>query len=122
MADLTVIVPVLPPTVNHMYALNRDGSKRLTDEAQSFRAYVVAEARSTARLTGWRLPAGALEFEIKLTYGTKHRTDIDNRVKAALDAIAIAFDFDDTRIERIVIERAGIDPKRPLTEMIVRQR
>jgi len=116
---LTVIVPMLPPTVNHMYAPNRDGSKRLTDEARAFREAVLLEARSTANLTGWRVPDGRLKVAIKLTFGSKARTDIDNRAKAAIDAVALALGFDDARIDRVVIERIGVDPKRPLCELIL---
>jgi Holliday junction resolvase RusA-like endonuclease len=116
---LTIIIPMLPPSANHMHLSNRNGSKRLSDEAVMFRGKVAEQVEETANGTGWRLPDGALEFVVKLTYPSKRRTDIDNRIKAALDAIALALGFDDARIERIVIERAGIDPKRPLCEMIL---
>jgi Holliday junction resolvase RusA-like endonuclease len=119
MQPLTIIVPMLPPSVNHMYLGNRYGGKRLSEEALKFRSKVESEAHATANGTGWKLPSGALEFTVRLTYPTKRRTDIDNRIKAALDAIALALDFDDVRIKRIVIEHAGIDPKRPLCEMIL---
>ena len=34
---LTVTLDMLPPTVNHMYAPNAGGGKRLTDAANTFR-------------------------------------------------------------------------------------
>lgn len=121
-APLTVIVPLLPPTVNHMYKTNGKGGKFLSDEAVTFRAEIALEARQTAQLTGWRLPDGPLQLTLLLTYGSKCKTDIDNRCKSALDALALALGFDDSRIDRIVIERVGVDPKRPLTEMILEGR
>lgn len=114
---LIVIVPILPPTVNHMYRSNGRGGKVLTDQAQAFRKLVACEARTTARLTGWHLPAGALRLELLLTFGDSRRCDVDNRAKAALDALALALGFDDARVDEILIRRVGIDPKRPLCEM-----
>lgn len=119
MRPLIVIVPLLPPSVNHMYAANRDGGKRLTQEALTFRQSVAAEARSTVNLTGWRVPDGRLKLAIKLTFGSYARCDIDNRAKSAIDALALALAFDDARIDRVVIERVGVDPRRPLCELIL---
>lgn len=44
---------------------------------------------------------------------------IDNRAKSAIDALALALGFDDSRVEDIRIRRVGVDPKRPLCEMIL---
>lgn len=118
---LTVIVPVLPPTVNHMYAPNGRGGRILTEQAQAFRALAGYEARATAGLTGWRVPAGPLALTILLTFGDRRRADIDNRAKAALDALALALGFDDARVDEIVIRRVGVDKGRPLCEMILQE-
>jgi Holliday junction resolvase RusA-like endonuclease len=120
-SELCIIVPMLPPTVNHCYRPNGRGGRILTDEAQTFRQVVALEIRDMLMRTGWQLPAGRLEFELKLTYGTRARTDIDNRAKSAIDAVALALGFDDQRIDRVVIERAGYEARRPLCEMIVRE-
>lgn len=120
MSALTVIVPILPPSANHAYRPNGRGGKLLTDEHTAFRLYVMAEARATARLCGWVLPGGRLQLTMRLTFGTQRaRVDIDNRIKTGLDALALALGFDDSRVDRIVIERVGVDPKRPLCEMIL---
>ena len=80
----------------------------------------ITEARETARLTGWQVPSGRLQLTMLLTFGTRAtRVDIDNRIKTGLDALALALGFDDSRVDRIVIERVGVDPKRPLCEMIL---
>ena len=119
MNNLTVIVPMLPPSVNHCYRNNGRGGRILTDEAKTFRELVYYEARSTAQLTGWELPAGALAFTLVLVFGDDRRCDIDNRIKSAIDAVALALGFDDARVRRIVIEHAGVERCRPLCEMIL---
>jgi Holliday junction resolvase RusA-like endonuclease len=102
-----------------MYKSIGNGKKALTDEALTFRQEVYLEARETARLTRWKLPSGALEFHLYITYGTNRRTDVDNRIKSAIDSVAIALGFDDTRIDRIVAERVGIEKGKPLCEMVL---
>ncbi len=102
-----------------MYKSIGNGKKALTDEALTFRQEVYLEAREAARLTGWKLPTGALEFHLFITYGTNRRTDVDNRIKSAIDSVAIALGFDDTRIDRIVAERVGYDKDKPLCEMVL---
>jgi Holliday junction resolvase RusA-like endonuclease len=116
---LTVIVPMLPPSVNHMYLANRKGGKRLSDEALTFRALVDKEIRDITVDTGCRLPDGPLEFRVYLTFENRRNADIDNRLKAAVDAVALALGFNDARIDRIVAERAGVEKGKPLCEMVL---
>ena len=122
MDKLTIIVPTLPTTVNHLYKSIGRGAKALTDEALTFRQEVYLEARTTARMTGWKLPDGPLEFHLYLTYGSNRRTDVDNRIKSAIDSVALALGFDDARIDRIVAERVGYDKGKPLCEMVLMAR
>lgn len=119
MSALTVIVPILPPTVNHMYIATRDGGKALSDQAQAFRKLAGYEARITANTIGWTVPQGRLRLTIALTFGDRRNQDIDNRAKAGIDALALALGFDDSRIDELVIRRAGYDKGRPLCEMIL---
>ena len=119
MTALTIIIPALPPSVNHMYTPNGRGGKVLSQEARAFREQVILEARSTANAQGWRVPTGGLQFGVKLTFPNKKISDIDNRIKAAIDAVALAFGFNDTRIERIIVERVGVEPGRPLCELLI---
>lgn len=112
---------MLPPTVNHMYVQRADGGKALTNEAATFRRIVGYTARSNARRFDWTYPEGArLELTICLTFPTKRTQDIDNRVKAALDALALALGFNDSCIDRIVVERAGVVRNRPRCVMMLR--
>lgn len=115
---LTIIIPALPPTVNHMYAANKHGGKRLTDEAKAFREAVAEELADVCRLTRWRYVAGVpLSLTLFLTFGTHARQDGDNRLKAAADALALALGFDDRCIAAYHVYTLGVDPRRPLCEM-----
>lgn len=121
-AALTIILPLLPPTANHAWKSNGRGGKLLTDEYTTFRQRVAIEVREVVQHTGWRLPAGRLQLTLLLTFDTNRKCDVDNRIKTSLDSLALALGFDDSRIDRIVIERVGVDLKRPLCEMILEGR
>lgn len=117
---LVLEIPFLPPTVNHMYALNRNGSRRLTDEAISFRSRAGYAAKEAAQLSGWQYPQGArLAMTVRLTFGTKRKSDIANREKALTDAIAPVLGFDDEVIDRLVIERAPVVPGKPACVIVL---
>jgi len=120
--ELIVIVPCLPPTANHMYRPNGRGGRLLTDEAKAFRVVLGAAARQAARLAGWQMPSGPLRLAILLTFDDRRKADIDNRCKAALDALAIALEFDDARVDEILIRRVGVEPRRPRCELILAPR
>jgi Holliday junction resolvase RusA-like endonuclease len=118
---LTVAVGMLPPTVNHQYITRAGGGKALTREAATFRRLVGSLCRTAVREAGWSYPEGArLELEIRLTFPNRKNQDIDNRVKAALDALALALGFNDSCVDRIVVERVGVVRNRPLCEMVLR--
>lgn len=92
----TLQLPMLPPTVNHMYRNTNRGGKVLTDEAQTFRQEVALAMR------GQSAPDGLLACTVQLTFGRRkgrtRRLDADNRIKALADAVALALGFDDSRI------------------------
>ena len=112
---ITIVVPALPPTVNHMYVALRGGKKALSEQTALFRKLVWAEVLHTPERPC--LPDGPLALTVRLIYGTKRRQDLDNRLKSAIDAVALALRFDDCRIARITAECAGYDRGRPLCEM-----
>jgi Holliday junction resolvase RusA-like endonuclease len=112
---ITIVVPALPPSANHMYVTLRGGKKALSAETETFRALVWADVLHAPERPV--LPDGPLALTLRLTYGTKRRQDLDNRIKSAQDAVALALRFDDCRIARITAENAGYDPGRPLCEM-----
>ena len=114
---ITIVVPALPPSANHMYVTLRGGGKALSAETETFRALVRAEVLHVPEYM--KMPEGPIDFTIRLTYGTKRRQDLDNRLKSCIDAVALALRFDDRRITRIAAESAGYDPGRPLCEIML---
>lgn len=112
---ISIVVAALPPTVNHMYIARKGGGKALSAEAETFRKLVlsrVSEARPV-------VPDGPLSLTVRLWFGDRRKCDIDNRLKAAIDALALALRFDDSRIHEIHAVRAGWDPGRPRCEMVL---
>lgn len=110
---IVVTVAAMPPTVNHMYVSRKGGGKALSAEAETFRALVlqqVSEARPA-------VPDGPLSLTVRLWFGDRRRADLDNRLKAAIDALALALRFDDSRIYRIEAVREGCEPGKPRCEL-----
>jgi Holliday junction resolvase RusA-like endonuclease len=87
-------LPILPPTVNHMYKSIGHGRKALTDEALSFRQEVALLLRHQPAPPA-KLP---LVLNIWFCFGNKRTQDGDNRIKALQDAIALALNFNDSQI------------------------
>lgn len=128
---LVVWLPLLPPSVNHMYrAVPRRRSaakgggtymgKELTPEALAFRTEVIVNVRRQAADEGFVLPSGPLALDVFVTFASKRAQDADNRIKAAQDAVAQALGFDDSRIIEGMRAVAGVEANRPATEMILR--
>jgi len=112
---ITITVAALPPTVNHMYVTCKGGRRALGPQAEVFRALVleqVTEARPA-------VPCGPLALTVRLWFGDRRKADIDNRLKAAIDALALALHFDDSRIHEIHAVRVGCDPGRPRCELVL---
>lgn len=108
---ITITLPMLPPTVNHYGKRRAGGGTYLSDEVHVWRKYVWTALREVGAHTA---PDGDLAITITLTYGDKRKRDIDNHIKATLDALALALDFDDHRVARLTVARAGVAPKQPV--------
>ena len=92
------------PSVNHCWARNRDGGMRLTDAGKEFRLSVqlVVNRAKVSKM------AGRLSVEIIACPPDKRRRDIDNLVKAVLDALQHADLYDDdNQIDDLRICRAA---------------
>jgi Holliday junction resolvase RusA-like endonuclease len=84
-----------PPSVNHLYARTARGQVRLTDEARAYREEVIVRVRQSGQTPpDLMLP---LRVEIML-WGRTGRWDIDNVLKAALDALFLALGSDDSGV------------------------
>lgn len=100
----------LPPTVNHSSAPAAGGGRYLTAEHREFR-------RLVAQVVGQVEPLeGRLSVRIALIQTDRRRWDIDNRIKAALDAAQHAGVFlRDDQIDRLYVERlVDQDAERPI--------
>ena len=92
----------LPPTVNHMY-MSSYGRRFRTEECRDFQEQTVAKLR-----TLWNEPPFTGRAAVVYIFATnnKRRWDIDNRVKALQDCLAMAGVIkDDAQIDFIQIER-----------------
>ncbi len=113
-------VDALAPSVNHLYATARRRSKQtgklvpvrfLTPAAEAWYALAIPAIRAAAEAAGWAAPPGPLAVTVHL-YGLAATRDIDNVLKGTLDAAAQALGFDDSRISRLLVVRAGPRPYR----------
>lgn len=119
MEPLLVQVDALAPSVNHLYVTVRrrrkDGrkvpSKHLTAAAEAWYGLAVPVVRAAASHAGWILPDGPLALAVHL-YGLAGNRDIDNVLKGTIDAVAQALGFNDARITRLLVVRAGPRPYR----------
>jgi len=108
---ITLVLPY-PPTVNHMYRRAR-GHLALTPEALAFRHAV----RMIAMVQGVTPITGPVAVFIDV-YRPRRRGDLDNILKAALDALnGIAY-RDDEQVTRISAERYE-DKESPRIEVSV---
>lgn len=103
---LRIVLP-WPPSVNHSTAPNGRGGKILTDEHRRFREAVALRvvAAGTPRFRA----EARLAVEIHLTPPDRRRCDIDNRIKAVLDALQRATVFhDDEQVDDIHVIRGAV--------------
>lgn len=94
----------LPPTVNHLYRTSRSGVRYKTAQGrewQNVTAAVMAAAKTNRKPYG-----GDVALEIVFRCTDRRRWDIDNRVKALQDCLAMAGIIEDDRqIQRLRVER-----------------
>ena len=120
MHNLTFTVDLLPPTANHYWLLNRNGSRRLSDAAISFRSIAGYAARVAASEQAWQYPTDArLSVSVRFRFATRHKQDIANREKCLIDSIAPVLGFDDSVIDRLLLERDGYEKGKPRCEIVV---
>ena len=94
----------LPPTVNHLYRTSRSGVRYKTSQGREWQnttAAVMAKAKTN------RAPYdGDVALEIVFRTADRRRWDLDNRVKALQDCLAMAGVIEDDRqIQRLLVER-----------------
>ena len=117
-----------PPSVNHLWR-QVNGKTLLSAEARRYRKSVIdtvmlakqpggALAVST---TGWYLPlAGRLALTLTLAPPDRKRRDLDNCLKAVLDALTHAGVWrDDAQIDRLEVVRADPRPDTPMLAAVI---
>ena len=108
---ITLILPY-PPTVNHMYRRAR-GHLALTPEALAFRHAV----RMIAMVQGVTPITGPVAVFLDV-YRPRRRGDLDNLLKATLDALNGVAYRDDDQVEQITAVRYD-DKRAPRIEVSV---
>ena len=94
----------LPPTVNHLYRTSRNGVRYKTPQGrewQSVTAAIIAAAK-----TNHKPYSGDVALEVLFRTADRRRWDMDNRIKALQDCLAMAGVIEDDRqIQRLLVER-----------------
>ena len=108
---ITLVLPY-PPTVNHMYRRAR-GHLALTPEALAFRHAV----RMIAMVQGVQPITGPVAVFLDV-YRPRRRGDLDNILKATIDALQSLAYHDDQQVEQITAQRYE-DKRAPRVEVSV---
>lgn len=100
-----------PPSVNHYWRSVR-GRAILSAEGRAYRALA-----QTWRMLAPPL-AGRLSVRLELHAPDKRRRDLDNALKAPLDALTHAGVYDDdSQIDRLEVVRGDVDAGNPRVEI-----
>ena len=105
----------LPPTVNHLYRTARNSRRYKTHEGKEWQRQAAAVFADS-----YVLPepyAGDVELNVYFLTADRRRWDIDNRVKALMDALMMGGVIrDDTQVKALHVERETVQEK---TETVV---
>ena len=97
-----VIALPWPPSVNHYWERNRNGSVRVGQAGRAYRDTVGWKCRQE-RISGLR---GRLAVSIKASPPDRRKRDLDNLLKAILDALQHGGAYeDDSQIDELTIKR-----------------
>lgn len=115
---MTLALP-WPPSVNHYWQRNRNGGLRVGDAGVAFRGATLAAVRRSGLALG-DPGRSRLRVALRAFQPDKRRRDLDNLLKATLDALAHAGVYeDDAQIDELVVVRAGVDRAAPRIEVSI---
>lgn len=99
-----------PPSMNTYW--RRGGNVTyLTKRAKEFRSEVADCVREHFDYKGRETLRGRLALHLELTMPDRRRRDIDNHIKAAIDALQHAgLFYDDEQVDEIRIKRLHVEP------------
>lgn len=112
----TVTLPI-PPSLNNAYKNVRHG-RVLSEAAKDYKFRAKEEIAWTLAIQKFKAPADArFALSLKLYFSSSHRRDVSNCVKLPEDSLAEVLGFDDSRVDRLLVERGGIDKQNPRCEI-----
>lgn len=113
--DNMIIYLPWPPTVNSYYSAGHGKARYISAKGRIFRDQVV---QSVSEQAPGITHAGRLYVEVVLHPPDKRTRDLDNYMKALLDALTHAgLWVDDSQIDQLSILRGRIAPKEGLTRV-----
>ena len=83
---MIVVVPGLPPSINHAYNQHRQGGRGLKDEAREYQEWARLAAMEAAQ--GWKWQGSWLRLRFKWYMPNYRVRDISNAKKVLEDGIA----------------------------------
>ena len=105
---LTLILP-FPPTINSYYGTIKTGKfykQYIKQAGKHYRTQVITHINSLDIPLHANIP---LSVSILLNFPTNHRNDLDNRLKALLDALTHSEVWeDDSLIDELIVRRGEV--------------
>lgn len=115
---LSVVLPI-PPSTNHLYATVR-GRRVLSEAGRNYHSDAGWLVKEAAGLIGWETREDQrYQLELTLYWPNSLRRDLSNAIKCLEDAAVSALNFDDSRIDRLVVERGSVDKANPRAELTI---
>lgn len=101
MEEVTLELPY-PPSINHYWLAAGRGARRLSDAGRTFRDLVAVQVRLADRPKF----AGDVKVSVRLYDPDRKKHDIDNGIKAVLDALQHAGVFsDDGQVVALLVRK-----------------
>lgn len=112
------ITLMIPPSLNNAYKNIKRGGRVLTEQAKQYKQRAKDAIEQAAIFHGFACPDNArLSLTLTLHFRNHHRRDVSNCVKLPEDALAEVLGFDDSRVDRLLVERGEVDADNPRCEI-----
>jgi Holliday junction resolvase RusA-like endonuclease len=113
---LVVVLPSLPPPLNHIYHNRAQGGRMLTAPARAWQDAMALLIGATARATGWAVgPRTELDVALDFSDPAMLRSDVDGKLKLVIDALAAGIGVDDRFVRRVTATKYRGAPSVRLT-------